>query len=212
MLFPITHKGVLPSLRTSEKFCGQEYIGNHRHAGKPLTILSEIPNFDVVLGLPPDPMHQFDMGVAKRLAKEILEGMTDAQIKRIDLAVGKFGHSLPSSMFPRKISALSNYSDWKATEGRQFLLYAIPAVLSDFLPPDKYLSLCRLSAALKLLSSWDLSDEAITLAEIELYRFVDWYPQFSAGGPIYCIHMLTHVGCLYRYYGPIITFSCYPFE
>lgn len=72
----------------------------------------------------------------------------------------------------RKPRSLHEYSQWKATEFRQFLLYTSPVVLFNTFPKRLYRNFIVLSVAMRILLSPDLCSNYCDYAENLMKCFV----------------------------------------
>lgn len=104
-------------------------------------------------------------------------------------------------------------SYWKGTEYRTFLLYASIVVLRKFLPKKYYehflLYFCSITICTVNFHLVDLLETAEEMLNVFLEFFVKIYgSEFIVSN----IHNLCHLVNEVRRFGPLITFSAYPFE
>ena len=74
--------------------------------------------------------------------------------------------------FARRPRAIEEYSKYKATEFRQFLLYTGPVVLYDVLKDEVYKHFLILHAAIRILVAESPSSPHLRFAESALQKFV----------------------------------------
>lgn len=77
--------------------------------------------------------------------------------------------------FARRPRTFHEMERWKATDFRQFFLYTGPCILSEILPPDKYLHFLTFSCAIRLLCKKTLPKEQNQYAKKLLLHFVEHY-------------------------------------
>lgn len=204
--FPVENKF---SSRISSDFVGNSSEG----AKSPLLEL----NIDLVKQFVLDPMHLIYLGALRRLMlKYWLEGKRPSKLSKIQIAtvdahikstknpILDFGHSL------RPISEMKR---WKATEFRFFLLYCGPIVLKKVLSREKYKHFLLLHIAVTIMSSEPLIEKYLDVAKIAMDDYVSQssvlYDKYYIS---YNVHSLIHVHEDVVKYGPLETYSCFPFE
>lgn len=180
------------SLRTDETF-RQKTDEDHHNCTTPLEKL----NFDMVSGFPLDYMHLICLGVVKKLLGYWVEGpkegkerkntkqkneqntkqkkkvqyrLSNRMIVEISSRIKGISDNLPFD-FNRKLRPLKEYSRWKATECRSFLLYYGPFVLKGILNESCYQHFLQLSVACRILMSPSLQNK-LSAAHILLQKFV----------------------------------------
>ena len=119
------------------------------------------------------------------------------------------------SEFARKPRPLSELKRWKATELRQFLMFTGPVVLKDILPSRTFEHFMLLHVALKILSTDELCNverfnqyaNQLLLAFVKEAREI-YGDKFSS----YNVHNLVHLAADVQKFGPLDSFSAFPFE
>jgi len=106
---------------------------------------------------------------------------------------------------------LEDYTQWKATEFRQFLLYIGPVILQKELQAEIFNHFVCLHVAVRILCQKSTKD--IEYAEKLLKYFVECFiiiyrPEHVS----YNIHGLLHITDSVKHLGPLDTFSAFPFE
>lgn len=120
------------------------------------TILKNIPHFGCITSVPLDYMHLLLLGVTKKLIRLWTSGPPSVKVdsKVIEKITKKLlivRNSTPSE-FARKPRSINEYTKWKATEFRTFLLYTGPVVLKNiFLDDDRYENFLLLHTAISIL-------------------------------------------------------------
>ncbi|XP_029174949.1 uncharacterized protein LOC114943483 [Nylanderia fulva] len=186
------------------------------HLGRP--ILLNIPNFDIVSQIPLDYMHLICIGVVKKLIKLWICGPLNARylssqrIQNISKFLLDIRHFIPKE-FARRPREIEDFAQWKATELRQFLLYTGPVVLQKELKPDVFSNFLTLHVAVRILCQNNSTAEYIEYASKLLRYFVECFikiygPEFVSHN----IHGLLHITDCVKQFGPLDTFSAFPFE
>lgn len=119
--------------------------------------------------------------------------------------------------FPKTITRrprpIDDRSFYKASEFLNFLLYYGGACVEGILP-QKYLNHFNLlSSALFTFSKDSFSTKEFATAENKLYQFHAEFSQlYKDKNMVYNTHLLTHIPNCVKNWGPVWTFSNFPFE
>ena len=208
-------------LRTDQQFECQTDEDHHR-GSTPLLALG----FGLVSGFALDYMHLVCLGVTRKLLMYWLTG----PIRRHDrdhcvasrlsatlvsllsqrlVALSKF---IPKE-FARKPRPVADIDRWKATEFRTFLLYVGPVVLRGILPDRVYKHFLLLSAGITILCSAQYCVKFNNFANQLLTQFVQQCKEiYSPSFLVYNVHCLVHLAADVKRFGPLDTFSSFPFE
>lgn len=191
------------------------------HVTESVSVLTELPEIDMVFDFSLDYMHLACLGVVKKLVLLWLGGIKGSPIsvrlpgkKSLDISqhllLLKSSMTSDFSRFPRGLNELPR---WKATEFRLFLLYTAPIVLRGVLTEELYLHFISLHISFRILLVPNNSVTRIKFVEKLLSYFVEKF------GIIYGkhfmshnIHGLLHIVDDYRRFGPLDESSCFPFE
>lgn len=201
--------------RTDEDFVLQSDEDYHRGQ----TILTEIPNIGLVTNVALDYMHLVCLGTVKKLILLWLKRPLSVRINNNTLtALSKHFISMRNmipSEFSRKPRELTEISNWKATEFRQFLLYSGPITLKSTIKKDIYTHFLTLHVAISILVSPLLVQRECNIKYTEdlLIYFVKNFgiiygQQFISHN----IHNLLHLCNDVRKFGVLDNFSAFPFE
>jgi len=220
-------------LRTDRNFRAKSQREHHTND----TPLANVPGLDLVKHFPLDVMHMLYLGVTKRLCGCLKDGVWNYENKFVNgsfklapvgnrrrklLVVGselfinktfELINKCRPSEFARKMSPFSDYSSWKATECRQFLLYISVVVLkTTFSSSNLFKHFCLLFCAARILTSRrSLAD--YELVENLLRRFVEESVQhYSENFCVYNVHSLIHLTEDFKNYGQLESISAFPFE
>jgi len=203
--------------RTNSNFRNMEFPLHHK-GGLPL--LCKVEKLDMVSDFFLDPLHLSDEGVCKRLCnfyfvKTGNMKMPTNMLNQISEDIESL-NSLKCKDFQRKLPTLQYFSQWKATNYRDFLLYFGPVLLKDKLSKQHYTQFLRLSCAHRILRNRRQVRvaEALDSADRLLSDFVSNHDE-CVGRPetIYCVHSLLHLTDDCRKTRlPLDDFSTYAFE
>ena len=208
MIFP----EVDASLRTDAAF--QEMRDEEHHRGRsPFQSLQ----LGMVTQFPIDYMHLVCLGVTKRLIILWLTGPLDVRIGgRMQSAISESLLGLRAFIpceFARKPRSLSEIARWKATEFRQFLLYTGTVVLEKNLAEPLFKNFLLLSVAIRILADSKLCKSKSSFAHSLLVAFVQHYSKlFGKNNVVYNIHGLVHLANEVNMFGPLDSFSSFPYE
>lgn len=178
---------VMFTKRTSHEFMNQS--DSDHHVGT--TVLSDIPNIDLIKDIPLDYMHLVCLGVVKKFLVSTWcfgrapHKLSASQIEHISDRLILLVPYIPVE-FARKPRHLKYSKQWKATEFRTFLLYTGPLVLKNVLSKVKYEHFMTLHAAITILASPLYHVKYIDYAEELLKHFV------NLTKIIYGNHFLSH--------------------
>lgn len=186
---------------------------------KGLSVLTGIPDFDVIKGLPPDYMHLVNLGVMKLIWELLLEG--DADNKSQPHHVGKYkvlleqrlqSIRLPSS-FPRRLRSISEYAKFKASEWETILLHCIYPCFIDLIPIKYINHLMLLSTSIFQLLEYKISRVTLSTCEKNLKLFVQNFEMlYGTKNMVYNIHLTSHLAQTVRNLGALWNTSLYPYE
>lgn len=199
------------SIRTDTQF-EQMSDEDHHLSKSPLQGLG----IGMVSSFPLDYMHLVCLGIVRKLIALWFKGPLHCRVKSSVLSaisdhLKLCRRSLPQS-FSRKPRSLAEYSQWKATEFRQFLLYTGPVVLFQRLPSQLYKNFLVLSTAMRILLS-PLCREYCGYAQKLLRCFVTNFAKiYGTQFLVNNTHNLLHLADDAEKYGPLDSVSCFPYE
>lgn len=202
------------SLRTDEMF-KLRHTPEH-HTG--VSLFEQIP-LPMVTTFPLDYMHLVLLGAMKKLIKLWLKGpiciearLSGEQIKTLTLDMTSLRKYICSE-FVRVPSSFEDIDKWKATEYRIFLLYLAPVLLHKYLPSIYMKHFLAFHCAIRILCHpQDYMQKNQYAKELLLY-FVQKYPLlYGKENMIYTVHNLIHLSDDAKRFGPLDTFSAFPFE
>ena len=213
--------------RNDKGFKNKKYIDDNLNDGHQLidklgtTILADIPKFGCVTNVVIDYMHLILLGVMLQLivlwtlSRDICSNLSDADGWKISKRLKNVKQFTPSD-FGRKLRSFEKAKRiWKAHELRQFLLYVGPVVLLGILDKKLYDHFLKLQVPTLILVNPVLvkNESYLDIAEILLQEFVEEFQElYSARNVSFNVHSLLHVVDEVRKFGPLDSFSAFPFE
>lgn len=200
-------------LRTDEDFRSKR--DKNYHVGD--SIISDIPNFDLVCNIPLDYMHLVCLGVTRKLLYMWLFGelkvrLQHRKVEAISLQLEQVLKLYVPCEFVRKTRSLAFVKLWKATEFRNFLLYIGPVALKPYLKKNLYNHFLTLHVAIRILCSLmfqNLIDYAQELLQYFVSSFALLYGTYNIS---YNVHGLIHLVQDVKKFGPLDCFSSFKYE
>lgn len=212
MTFPETNA----ALRTDAEFRSGIYEGHHKER----TILESIHNLDLIKDFPiGDTLHLLDLGIMKRLLQGWKSGnLNNYNAKWSASQIQDISLFLKDCKFPREIHrsvrGLEDLPRWKGTECRNFLMYLSVVVIDKFFD-DKiiYEHFLNFFCAVVILSRKDQCARNYNIARFLLNDFLAGI-KILYGKHLFTsnMHNLCHLVDDVERFGPLYTFSAYPFE
>ena len=208
MSFPETDARLRTDISFDEMSDAAHHKGPNPFAGLSLKMVTQFPL---------DPMHLIHLGVMKRLLLMWMKGPLVTRIgKRATDLISECLLSMQAQVpkdFARKPRSLSEIDRWKATEFRLFLLYTGMIALKGKIASALYDNFMLLSVGIHLLTNPCLSSQFTHYAHELLICFVQHYAAiYGADMIVYNVHGLVHLAEDVKNWGPLETFSAYPFE
>lgn len=210
----VTHPLVGAPVRTDDNF--REMTFEEHHSGEsPLKRIS----IGMVTQFPLDPMHLVYLGVVKKIITLWLKGPigngcrigTNAS-RQISDCLKNFRVFCPQE-FARKPRSLFELDRWKATEFRTFLLYAGPVAIKNIIPGTFYRNFLLLFVGIFCLENpWLWQTHCQYAKEILCLFVTEFAGLYGKDMLVYNVHGLTHLADDALKFGPLSTFSAFPFE
>lgn len=201
-------------LRTDESFKNRTNAEYHKRQDKtPFELIS----LSMVSHFPLDYMHLVCLGIAKKILALCIDGCKT--VKFSTAVKNKLSEDLISVAkwipleFARKVRSLDEFCRWKATEHRTFLLYVGPVVLQRYLPEANMKHYNSLHCAIRILCDpidYKYNNEYaynLLLYFVQVFKIL--YGPYNVS---YNIHNVIHLPSDAMKFGPLDTFSCFPFE
>ncbi|KAB0790497.1 hypothetical protein PPYR_15104 [Photinus pyralis] len=199
--------------RTDSNFISQ--LDEDHHIGISPLVKLEI---GMVTLFPLDYMHCCCLGVTRKLLCFWMKGnlatrLSNHQVQTISKCILSLKSHIPFE-FNRKPRVLGEVQRWKATEFRTFLLYLGAFVLKKRINTAIYEHFLIFHVAISILASRKLiSKFGCAYANELLLVFVKHAEKlYGKQFLVYNIHSLLHLADDVMKYGPLDTFSCFPFE
>lgn len=211
MIFPDTKA----QLRTDAEFRSGAYEGHY----KSRTLIESIIGLDMIKDFPiGDVLHLIDLGITKKLL-QLWKNGNNFKAKWSAGEVKQVSDFLIRTKLPREIKrplrGLNEMAFWKGTEYRSFLLYASIVVVKEFFrPEDKiYEHFLNLYCAIVICTRHDQRAANYDVARRMLLDFLNGV-KILYGLQMFTsnMHNLCHLVDDVERFGPLDTFSAYPFE
>lgn len=201
-------------LRTDESF--RLRLNPEHHTGT--SPFESIP-LGMVTHFTLDYMHLICLGVVKKLLRLWLRGSTKigarlsaAQIRQLSEDIAALKAYMPCE-FVRVPTSFEELDRWKATELRVFLLYLGLVVAYKYLPHDYMKHFVALHCAIRILCHPKEYSRNNQYAKELLTYFVQYFKDlYGEENMIYNVHNLIHLSDDAKRYGPLDSFSAFPFE
>lgn len=167
--------------------------------------------------IPLDYQHRVCLGVTKRYLLRLANGskahrLTNDQKGALNEELKAIKTCIPLE-FARQPRQLDSIGKWKATEGRQFLLYTGPIILNNILRPRYYNHFMALSTAIRILCDPRRYLAYNKYADELLRWFVEEYRNLYGSNSIsYNVHNLIHLAKDCKKFGSLDDFSTFKFE
>lgn len=202
-----------PPMRTHQNYitqiCEEHHIGN-------ISLISGLPNFDIVKRFSLDYLHLVCLGTVRKLINCWISGPNDVRypskkINEISKLLVQLKTNIPCEI-SRKTRGLDQIKRWKATEYRTFILYVGAIVTKNIISVDHWQHFLNLNLAMTILLSPDFSDfinDAIKLIDSFVENFGHLYGSHLMS---HNIHGLIHLCDDYINFGPLDYCSTFPFE
>lgn len=177
-----------------------------------------VAGFNLITQFPLDPMHLLYLGIVKRLLLNyFVDGrgaykLSQSLLSQIDVRISSL---IPyvSADFARKPRSFKEMRRWKATEFRLLILYTGPVLLYDIIATKYYHHFLLLHCAVFILSSSELIEKFMNVAEKCVELFVqDASKLYGDDFVVFNVHSLLHLADDVKLYGNINNFTCFPFE
>jgi len=214
-VFPYCELHKRPPNRTHNGYT-DKLTNDHHLPNTDISILIELPMFDIISNFSLDYMHMLCHGVTKKLLFLWMNGplnlrLPSWKIKELsDLAINlKSDFPCDFSRKPRKFEEVARF---KATEFRAILIYYGFVILKDIITDDCYKNFKALSIAMTILLSphhVSLKQYAHDLLEYFVKSFEQIYGQMYMAPNI---HGLLHLVDDYDRFGPLDNCSTFSFE
>lgn len=202
-------------LRTNRSFELQLQSLHHRKESPLLSL-----GVGLVSQFPLDYMHLVCLGVMRKLLQQYWVSKKPCSVKMapsskasVSDSLSRFNEYAPSDM-KRRPRSLAFVEHWKAVEYRNFLLYYGPVVLKGRLKTDLLFEhFMKFNVAMTILISPRFSASHSDIADRLIREFISEAEKLYGDGIyVYNVHSLLHIVSDVRNYGPLDSFSAFPFE
>ena len=209
MIFP----GTRHPPRTNEEY--RNITDDDHHKGH--SPLSQIP-IDLVTRVPFECMHLIYLGNVKKVfeahvaGKYICRRLSGRQLNILDARMNTLSDYCPRE-FARRPREITAYSNFKAVEFRQLLLYSCVVILKDIFSEEYYQHFLILHCVIRLLVSESTTPVMLDFCQQSLEMYVSMCVTLY-GEPFlsYNVHGLLHIVEDVRNLGGLETFSAFCYE
>ena len=217
--YPFDCNSVLRTKDLVIELADQAITAKHAVLGvKGPSILSLLPDFDIVNGFVPDYMHCILLGVARQLGKLWFDStnhdepfhISPADQKLIDFTLTSIRPPCNISRTPRSIS---DRKFWKAHEWYTWLCYYCLPILKPFLVKRFISHLALLVDGVTLLLSDSISATQLDHCDVVLKQFViDFETLYGLNNVSFNVHLCLHLTSSVRAWGPMWAHSAFVYE
>lgn len=210
-------KSIQP-LRTDADFRNGVYFGTHQVQTSPILLIKGVDVIqDVIIA---DSLHLFDHGITDKM----LTGFTNGKLGNVEAKwcadqIDMVSEYLLSMQPPyeiremRAVRGLKSIAKWKGIEFHNFALYYGIVVLNGNLPDYIYKHFLLYFCVYTIISSRQHLSRLFLVADTCLKLFIDRFKEiYGVHHFTSNLHYLHHVMEDVKRFGPINTFSTYPFE
>lgn len=173
----------------------------------------------MITEIPFDYMHNICLGVIRRLVWFWVKGPVKVRlppdvIESLSRELTNLKEFIPSE-FARKPRPVSDIERWKATEGRQFLLYTVMVILKGKLSDRYYKHFLALMISIRFLADQKFSTNRNKVNYAK--RLIDWFIETYKDlyGEQYIshnVHSISHLPDNVNNFGCLDNFSAFKFE
>jgi len=197
--------------RTGASFKNQTQEEHHKGVSALIAL-----DIDLIAAFPLDYMHLLCLGVMRKLIINWMRGSLQLRLSssQIQMCCDRLSEFIPHvcTEFCRKPRSLFEIDRWKASELRNFLMYYGPLVLRSVLHDELYHHFMILFVAVRILASSTLAHMHAYAANLLNTFVLQLRKLYGETSLIYNMHNLIHLADDVIAFGPLDTFSCFPFE
>jgi hypothetical protein len=175
------------------------------------------PFFDLVWSYNLDHMHSFSIGLTKDLILKYLQ-IVDCVIPGLNFATYvneqlKKMKSIREMTRAPQNSLITDCSNWKANQLKDFLLCIGPIILKGILKDEYYKNFMNFSQAIFIFDKEVITYTEFYIASKKVYEFLQEFEKlFGEGAMKYNVHLLSHLPTCVLKLGPIHTYSLFGYE
>lgn len=208
-------------LRTNKSYRDRRDKEHHHpeyRDGKRSILENPILGLDMIKSIPPDALHQCDLGSTKIILESILINRLNGKMDIPEEIILKINQSyinladfapIEFQRTPRDL--IGNFPYLKATEFKNLALYYCIVILRD-LSDEQYEHFLFYCLALRLLADSDASVAERDSADSMMQHFVAQFDKFYPDCLVFNIHMMLHLRAAVDFHGCLYDIAGYPFE
>lgn len=198
--------------RSNFDFRSQIQPQHHRYD----TVLTDIPELDLIQSFPFDYLHLSLLGIMKRHLYMFfgLKGMyADSNSKaHINELLARATQKQPSD-FHRRLRSIEKYTLYKGTELRHFLFYLGPIVFYNVISKPQYRIFMYFHILMSILRDGELCFKFNFIAKMLVNKFLESFEEeYGRESITYNLHTLSHLPDDCLIFGKIDNFSAFCFE
>lgn len=185
---------------------------------KGVSLLMLLPVFNIVKSFPPEYMHCVLLGVVKLFLSTWIDPKNCRKPWYIgtksQLLDNRLLKILPPCEITRTPQSVSNLSQWKASELKNFLLYYSLPCLKDLLPSVFYKHWSLLVYAIHVFDSEKIDIQAYETATRAIKKFVNNIEKLYGMAELmkFNVHLLLHIPQSIKDFGALWAWSAFPYE
>ena len=194
------------------------YGGARVNGVKGPSFLAAFPEYDLGKGTVVESMHNVFLGISRHITKLVLFSSRENDFnfgspENLAVVNERLLEIKPPSCISRKPRDISTYSDWKASEWRNWLLLYLLPCLEGILPNRIFNLFAKLCEAIYLLNQSSITLQDLGLSRMKLLEFHEEFQDiFGLINMTFNHHLLTHLADTVFNWGPIWAHSAFPFE
>ncbi len=181
-------------------------------------VLDALPDFDLIDGIPVDPMHHLYAGIARALFELLFDvgERRPSNLRTQPQKTDRINNQLASLKVPREIPRrprAMDFKNWKCSEWRLLVLVYFPIVAKELAgnARELWLEFCFVCRAYSLPNEYFSALDKDVLKSTAIL----WYHKFQyTFGPLnmrYNVHLFSHLERI-RVHGPFSEISAFGFE
>lgn len=206
-------------MRTHNETVRQASLNNKSYGVKGKCCITVLPDFDVIDGFCTDYMHGVFLGIMKRMI-QIWTGKvkTSTNFKPLTnqqqiIVNGRLSLLQPYSRISYRPKSLDDIGIYRAIDYKYLLFFYLRYSMINILEKKYIENFEKLSAAIYILSSTEISESEIQFAEELLTDFCDEFEKmYGVSAVTINLHLLRHYGSIVRKAGPLWCYSLFGFE
>ncbi|XP_036143289.1 uncharacterized protein LOC118645713 isoform X1 [Monomorium pharaonis] len=181
------------------------------------SIMSLLPYHDIIHAYPPEYMHACILGVGKLFGSEWFNSKNSNEQWYMGRKCKEFDDKMltikPPCEVTRTPQSILNYTNYKANDWKNFILYYSLPCLSNLMKQEYIKHWFLFIYGLSIFLKTTITEEEFQLAETALHSFVkNTEMLYGKTFMKYNVHLLLHLPLFIKNYGSLWAWSAFPFE